>query len=273
MKLLDGNELAGFIKERQAKEVRSLHQGHGVVPKLAIVQTNDTPVINSYVRLKQRYADDLGILLERHLIDQSEAAKTIAALNQDTSVHGIIVQLPLADPSETDQLVNAVAPTKDVDALGKEAQLTPATALAINWLLAGYNIALDNKKLVIVGRGTLVGRPLEKLWLQSGLQPIVIDNTTPEADFLQTVRAADVIVTATGTPGVITSDMVAPGATIIDAGVASEAGKLVGDLADDVRVREDLTLTPAKGGVGPLTVCALFDNVIIAARATITNQQ
>ncbi|HEX6461792.1 MAG TPA: bifunctional 5,10-methylenetetrahydrofolate dehydrogenase/5,10-methenyltetrahydrofolate cyclohydrolase [Candidatus Saccharimonadales bacterium] len=266
MKLLNGRELAGYIKERQARQVRALRQAWHVVPKLAIIQTKDDPIINSYVALKKRYAEDILIELEYHLVGQAEAPEILKRLNNDKTVHGIIIQLPLSDPNKTDALVNAVAPEKDVDALGEASQFEPATAMSINWLLAAYNIDLRAKNIVIIGKGRLVGAPLEALWRKSGLEPIVLDATTSEAEFLKQVKAADVIVTGTGSAGVLASAMIKPNAVVIDAGVASEAGKLVGDLAPDVRERQDLTITPEKGGVGPLTVCALFDNVIRAAR-------
>jgi methylenetetrahydrofolate dehydrogenase (NADP+)/methenyltetrahydrofolate cyclohydrolase len=163
--------------------------------------------------------------------------------------------------------VNAVVPKKDVDGLGKEAILTPATAMAIDWLIAGYNVELRAKKIAIVGNGRLVGAPLAKLWKQSGLDVTVYDDTTE--DLPSAVRASEVIVTATGTPSLITAEMLQPGAVVVDAGTAAEHGKIVGDLAADVRLRDDLILTPEKGGVGPLTVTALFDNVIRAAQELI----
>jgi methylenetetrahydrofolate dehydrogenase (NADP+)/methenyltetrahydrofolate cyclohydrolase len=179
-------------------------------------------------------------------------------------VHGIIVQLPLEDPSQTDEICDLVAPEKDVDALGKRAIYEPATPMAIMWLLAGYNIDLRGKKIVLVGRGKLVGAPLEKILKSNELEVTVADRSTK--DMVATLQAADVIITATGNPGLITSEMIKPSAIVVDAGVAGEEGKTVGDLAADVRERIDLTITPEKGGVGPLTISALFDNVIRAAR-------
>lgn len=266
MKLLNGSELAGYVKERQAREVRGLRQAWQVIPKLVILQTKDDPVINSYVRLKKRYAQDILVELEVQTVQQEELQPAIEQYNKNPHVHGIILQLPLSDPRQTDNSVNLVAPEKDVDALGAAAQFDPATALAINWLLAGYNIELRGKNLVIVGRGKLVGAPLEKMWRASGLEPVVLDASTPQPLFIKCLRAADVIVTGTGNPGIISSSMIKPGAVVVDAGVATEGGRLVGDLAADIRARQDITITPEKGGVGPLTVCALFDNVIRAAR-------
>jgi len=267
MKLLNGSELADFIKERQAHEVRSLRQGARVEPRLAIIITVDHPAITTYVRMKQRYGADILVDVDVHRIEQSEAKQLIAQLNDDPGVHGIIVQLPLADPSETDEICDAVAPAKDVDALGKDATLEPATPLAITWLLAGYNVALEGRHIVLVGRGKLVGAPLERVLKASGYDVEVVDRGTK--DVRAVVETADVLITATGQPGLITSDMIKEHTVVVDAGVAGEQGKTVGDLADDVYERDDLTITPRKGGVGPLTICALFDNVIRAARATV----
>ncbi|HET8670303.1 MAG TPA: bifunctional 5,10-methylenetetrahydrofolate dehydrogenase/5,10-methenyltetrahydrofolate cyclohydrolase [Candidatus Saccharimonadales bacterium] len=271
MKLLNGKELAEFIKERQARQVRSLRQAWGVNPKLAIVLTVDNPVIGVYTRMKKAYGTDILIDVDIHRIEQDDAAATIAALNDDPSVHGIIVQLPLERPEETEQVVNLVAPRKDVDALGAHAEFDPATPLAILWLLAGYNIELEKgKKVVLVGRGRLVGGPLERMLRASGIDVQSVDRKTK--DITPIVSQADVLITATGTPSVLHSNMIKQGAVVVDAGVAGEEGKTVGDLDPDVYERDDLTLTPRKGGVGPLTVCALFDNVIRAARRTVESQ-
>lgn len=267
MKILNGKELSEYITERQARQIRTLRQAHKVFPKLAIIQTIDDPVIDMYVRLKKSYGEDILAEVDVHKIEQAHLMHTIQTLNEDVSVHGIIIQLPLADTAQTDEAVNAVLPAKDVDGLGDEATLTPATATAIDWLLAGYNVDLKGRKIAIVGNGRLVGAPLAKLWATTGLDVEVYDDTTENLE--SKVRAAQVIVTATGVPGLITSQMVQPGAAVVDAGTASENGKVVGDVAADVREREDLVITPEKGGVGPLTVAALFDNLIQAAQSTV----
>ena len=264
MKILNGKELAEFIQERQAHEVRALRQAHGIHPKLAIVLTIDHPVINVYMRMKTKYGSDILIDVEIHRVKQDKAPKLIEELNEDQSVHGIIVQLPLERPEETDTIVDLVAPEKDVDALGKDAIYDPATPMAILWLLAGYNVDLQGKKVLLIGRGKLVGAPLEKIFQNSGIDVSVATRSTEDlkAETLQ----ADVIITATGSPAILYADMIKEKAVVVDAGVAGEEGKTVGDLADDVYTRDDLTITPTKGGVGPLTVCALFENVIRAAR-------
>ncbi|MBC7943148.1 bifunctional 5,10-methylenetetrahydrofolate dehydrogenase/5,10-methenyltetrahydrofolate cyclohydrolase [Candidatus Saccharibacteria bacterium] len=270
MKILDGAELAGFIKERQLKQVRALRQSWRVIPRLAIIQTIDDKVIDTYVRLKQSYGADIYVEVDIYKINQSDILTQLQTLNEDTSVHGIIIQLPLADATQTDAAVNAVAPKKDVDGLGEDATLTPATAMAIDWLLAGYNVALEGKVIAIVGNGRLVGAPLARLWTRSGLNVAVYDDTT--TDLASVLQDAQIIVTATGVPSLITRDMVQPGTVVVDAGTAAEHGKIVGDVSADVRELDDITITPLKGGVGPLTVAALFDNVIHAARVVANRQ-
>ena len=271
MKILDGRELVGYIQERQAKQVRALRQAWQRYPKLAIIVASDNPVIDTYVRLKKAYGEEILIDVDVHNVDQATVPTLIDTLNSDDTVHGIIVQLPLIDPSQTDAIVNQIAPKKDVDGLGDNAQFISATATAIDWLAAGYNVTLKDRQIAIVGQGRLVGAPLAKLWRNGGLNVATYDETT--VDLQSEIRKADVIVTATGVPGLITSTMVSPGKVVIDAGTASENGQIVGDVANEVRERQDITITPTKGGVGPLTIAALFDNVITAARNTIPPEE
>ncbi len=263
MKLLNGQELAGYIKQRHAKQVRQL-VGVGVHPKLAIVQAKDDPIINTYVRLKRTYGADIGVEVEVHTPKLPEVPKLLGQLSNDKSVHGIIVQLPLPDPSHTEEIVNLVAPEKDVDSLGNKSKFEPATPMAILWLLNGYNVELKGKKILLVGKGKLVGEPLARVLKSSGYDVEVADRGT--SNLQGRCLESDIIVTAAGNPGIIHPDMIKMGAIVVDAGVASEEGKTIGDLAPDVYERDDLTITPHKGGVGPLTVCALFENVIRAAQ-------
>lgn len=267
VKLLNGKELAAYIQQRQVQQVRGLIQASEIQPKLAIVQLKDDPVIDTYVRLKKRYGAELGVLVESHHPTQEEAPLVIDGLNKDPSVHGIIVQLPIADPTKTDDIVNLVAADKDVDALGKSPEFEPATPMAIMWLLAGYNVSLTDKKVLLIGKGKLVGKPLQKILQDSGVDVTVADRSTK--DLKEETLAADIIITATGSPAILYPDMIKEGAVVVDAGVASEDGKTVGDVAPELFERDDLTITPEKGGVGPLTVCALFENVIRAARQTV----
>ena len=259
MKILNGRELAGFIKERQAHQVRALNKK----PKLLIIRDSDNPVIMKYVNLKIKYGEDIGIAVEDYCAkNAADITAKIKSANNDANISGIIIQLPLLDKTKTDELCNLIAPEKDVDGLGTNAKFDSATATAINWLLSGYDIKLTNKKIAIVGRGKLVGMPLYKMFTDSNYDVSLFHR----GDDLTNLKDYDIIITATGAPGLITNSFVKPGACIVDAGTASEDGVLKGDLAEEVRERQDLTaLTPPTGGVGPLTVTCLFDHVIQSA--------
>lgn len=256
MKELNGRELAGYVKERQARQVRQL-RAKKIFPKLAIFYDNDSPVIAKYMSLKQRYGEDIRIDVEVIKISKDDAREKLQAAAGDANVTGIIVQLPLAE-CEMD-ILDLIPLNKDVDGLRGESDT--ATAMAIHWLLTGYGIDLEHKKLAIVGRGKLVGAPLYKMWTDSKYDVSLFHR----GDDLDKLVDYDVIVTATGVPGLITSRMIKYGGVIVDAGTASEGGVIKGDLDDAARERDDLTLTPKIGGVGPLTVAMLFENVIRAA--------
>lgn len=261
MKSLNGKELAGFVKERQAHQVRSLQ----TQPKLLIIRDNENPVIQKYVDLKIRYGEDIGIIVTDYLAKDTEDVKSqILSANSDPTVDGIIIQLPLTDKSITEELCNLISPTKDVDGLGQNAAFDSATATAINWLLAGYDIKLDHQKIALVGRGKLVGAPLYRMFANSGFDVSLFHHGSD----LTKLNQYDIIITATGVPGLIVNSMVKPGAVLVDAGTASEKGVIKGDLAPEVRERQDLSaITPTIGGVGPLTVSCLFDHVISAHQA------
>lgn len=260
MRELNGSELAGFIKERQAKQVRALRQSWHINPRLAIVTDVENPVIETYMRLKQRYGADILIDVEIHRVPAGGALGVIQELNNRDDVQGIILQLPISNSDQTEELLESIREDKDVDGLRKRAIFQAATPTAISWLLAGYGIDLKGKKVAIVGRGRLVGAPLEKMWLKSGVDVTVFE----KGDDLSQLINYDIIVSATGVPGLIKSQVIKTKAVVVDAGTASENGKIVGDVSEEVRQRNDVIITPKKGGVGPLTVSALFDNVITA---------
>lgn len=259
MKILNGKELADFIKERQFIEVRSMRKK----PNLLIIRDSDNPVITKYVNLKKQYGKDIGVEVEDYFAkDSNDIAERIKSANNDSRINGIILQLPILEKDKTDELVNLINPEKDVDGLSKNGKYDSATATAILWLLTGYDIKLENKKIAIIGRGKLVGAPLYKIFKASNY---AVDLFHRGSD-LTKLNQYDIIITATGVPGLISSSHIKPGAAVIDAGTASEKGVLKGDLANEVRERKDLTaLTPKIGGVGPLTVTALFDHVIQAS--------
>ena len=259
MKELNGKELAGFIKERQAHVVRGMKKK----PTLLIIRDSDNPVITKYVNLKIRYGEDIGVkVIDYRANNSDDIREKILSANKDSEISGIILQLPILEKDKTDELTALIAPEKDVDGLSGNGNYDSATATAINWLLAGYDIKVATSKIAIVGRGKLVGAPLYKMYTDSGYNVSLFHR----GDDLSQLKDYDIIITATGKPGIITSDMVAPGAVIVDAGTASEDGVLKGDVAEAVRERKDLTaITPKIGGVGPLTVTCLFEHVLNAS--------
>ena len=272
MRFLNGAELRDFIKERQAKQVRALRQSWRVFPKLVIFYSSKNPVTETYMRLKENYGADILVEVERREVEISKLKEEIQKANINEDIHGIIVQLPLENKNgeklsknETEAILSEISKEKDVDGLNG-GNFIPATAQAINWLLAGYNISLENKKIAVVGQGKLVGAPLSKMFEDSGVDVSKFDELN-SSDMKEKLKDFDVVITAVGKPGLITSEMLKNKAVVVDAGTASENGKIKGDVEDSVReLREDLTITPIKGGVGPLTVASLIDNVIIAAR-------
>ena len=258
MKVLKGKELAGFVKERRAGLGRVITKK----PKLVIIRDSDNPVIVKYVELKKKYGEDIGVEVEDFLASSDDTVREkILAANKDVGVSGIIVQLPLKSNDNLDEILGLISPEKDVDGLSGKGRFDSATATAINWLLAGYDINLADKKIALVGRGRLVGKPLYKMWTNSGYNVEIFHRGSD----LEDLRNFDVIVTATGEPHLIKNEMIRPGTVVVDAGTASEDGVLVGDIEEAIREREDLAaITPRIGGVGPLTVGVLFENVIAA---------
>lgn len=269
VKFLYGSELTEFIKVRQLKQVRRLRQADKIKPKLLIIVNSEEPVIKTYVNLKQKYGEEIGVDVEVQKVDSDDTSKIINLINnanQDETIHGIIVQLPLGNMDSVQEVVNTIAPEKDVDGLAASTNASPfisATAEAINWLLAGYNVDVKNKKIAIVGAGRLVGGPLFKMWQASGYNVTVFDKSSEKMQ--EKLINFDIIISGVGQPSLIKPEMVQPGAVVVDAGTTSEGGTILGDVAEEVYKVKDIKITPRIGGVGPLTVAALFDHVIQAA--------
>lgn len=261
-KLLNGRDLADFIKERQAHQISTMKKK----PHLLIIRDSNNPIITKYVELKQHYGADIGVTVTDFLAkDTATIREKILSASEDPTINGIILQLPIKEKDQTDSLTALIAPEKDVDGLSGTGHFDSATATAIHWLLTGYDIPLENQKIALVGRGKLVGAPLYKMFTASHYDVTMFHR----GDDLTKLRNFDIIISATGVPGLISDSLVRPGAVVIDAGTASENGVIKGDLADSVRARTDLSaITPVIGGVGPLTVTCLFDHIIQAASAT-----
>ena len=260
MKILNGAELAGFIKERQAHEVRGMRRR----PTLLIIRDSDNPVIRKYVNLKMAYGEDIGVRVIDFCAKSTEEIRTkILEANADDGVDGMILQLPITEKDKTDELTALIAPEKDVDGLSGVGAFDSATATAILWLLSGYDVDLTRAKIAIVGRGKLVGAPLYKMFTESHYDVSLFHR----GDDLTKLKNFDIIISATGVPGLISGDMVKSGAVVVDAGTASDKGVLKGDVSGEVRGREDLGgITPISGGVGPLTVTCLFEHLLQTAK-------
>lgn len=264
IKFLNGAELASYISPRQAKQVRSLIQSRNIQPKLAIISSNpDNLAIQTYIKLKIKRGEELGVKTELFQIPQSQVPQKLQELAEDESVHGIILQLPLQDPTQTEQLLSLIPPQKDVDGLNPKSEIIPATPGAILWLLAGYNVDLKNQKILIIGQGRLVGAPLTKLLQEQNLDAQTLDITNSKQELSLAVQNADIIISAAGSPGLIKLKDLKDGQVIIDAGTSEQNGVILGDLNPEIyESKLNLKLTPQRGGLGPLTISYLFENLL-----------
>jgi methylenetetrahydrofolate dehydrogenase (NADP+) / methenyltetrahydrofolate cyclohydrolase len=270
--LLDGKALAARVRAEVAREVEELGRPIG----LATVLAGEDPASALYVKRKREACAEVGIESIHHeLAEDTPEADLIALveqLNEDESVTGILVQLPLAEHMDEDRVIRAIAPTKDVDGFhpisaGYLFQGRPtfvaATPSGIMELLRAYEIPLEGAHAVVIGRSNIVGKPMALLLLGENATVTMCHSRT--RDLPGVVRQADVVVAAVGRPDTVTKDMVKEGATVIDVGINRVDGKVVGDVAEDVREVAG-HLTPVPGGVGPMTIASLLRNTVRAAR-------
>lgn len=259
--ILDGRSLADFIKVRHFQQARSFR----LAPKLAIINASADPATHSYLTAKITYGQDIGVVVETHSpkANTSNIQELIQTLNQDNSVDGIIVQLPLPKSIDTAAVLDSVAPAKDVDGLGKASKFDPATPTAVLWLLAGYGVEFKDRTVAIIGQGRLVGAPLAKILQDSGAHVRTADVHTK--DLAAVTKGASIVVSAVGQPGIIKPDMIDPDTVIIDGGLGSQDGELAGDVDPAVQDVAGVKLTLPRGGLGPMTVAALYENLLRAA--------
>jgi methylenetetrahydrofolate dehydrogenase (NADP+)/methenyltetrahydrofolate cyclohydrolase len=286
-KLIDGKSAAAALRERVGKGVAELVAAKGVKPGLATVLIGADAASEVYVRSKGRVAVELGMASFDHRLPaettEAELLQLIARLNGDPAVHGILVQLPLPKHIDTSRILLAVDPDKDVDGfhpmnVGRLASLAsgapldfpvPCTPLGCSMLLADTLGSLSGKHAVIVGRSTLVGRPVAQLLLRVDCTVTNAHSRTRELPAL--CRTADILVVAIGKPAFVRGDWIKPGAAVVDVGinrVPAGDGKtrLVGDVAFDEALAVAGHLTPVPGGVGPMTVACLMYNTLQEAR-------
>lgn len=253
--VLDGRAVATNIYEQLKKDLNNRKL------KSSVILVGDDPASITYTNIKKKRAEELGIELEIIKLpantDQQSLEKIILDHNKDESVQGLLVQLPLPKEFDTQKIITMIDPSKDID--GFNGKYSAPTAAAILAILDFYKIELQNKVIVLVGHGQLVGRPLEKLLIDRGLNPVVCDSSTVDLP-AETIKA-DILVSATGNPGLITKDMVKDGAVVIDAGTAESNGKMVGDVSPEV-YELNINYTPNPGGVGPVTVASLLKNLL-----------
>ena len=274
--LIDGTALAREVRAEAARRAAAL----GMRPGLAVILVGDDPASAIYVRNKVKACEEAGFhsVLERYdaQMTQGELLARIAALNTDTTIHGILVQMPLPRHLDPHAVIEAIAPAKDVDGFSTTSAgalmsglpgLRPATPLGCMKLIESTGVALRGQHAVVIGRSNTVGKPMALLLLQANATVTVCHSATP--DLAMHTRQADIVVAAVGRIGTLTAAMVKPGAIVIDVGINRKVdGKLAGDVEFDA-VREVAGyITPVPGGVGPMTIAMLLMNTLQAAQAT-----
>ena len=269
---MDGRGLAQRIRARVAEEVAA----HDGPIGLATVLVGDDPASEIYVRRKREACEEAGIESIHHAppgdIAEDELLALVEELNADERVSGLLVQLPLPEHIDEDKIVRAVDPMKDVDGfhpvnagflLQGRPTLLPATPAGIMEILREYEIPLAGASAIVIGRSNIVGKPVAILLLAESATVTIAHSRTRE--LADRVRAADIVVAAVGRPGLVTAEMVKPGATVIDVGINRIDGKVVGDVDEGVREVAGF-VTPVPGGVGPMTIAMLLANTMRAAR-------
>lgn len=275
-RILDGRPLAAAIKQEVTAAVAELAAA-GRRPGLAVVLAGADEAAAVYTRRLERLAAEVGLAFRREELpkgtDTAAAIATIERLNQDPAVTGILVQMPLPPPIDAQAVTAAIAPSKDVDGvhplnagrlfLGLPG-LVPATPLAALELLKRYDIPLQGRRAVVVGRSNIAGKPMAILLLREHATVTICHTRT--VDLGSVTREAEVLVAAAGRPWLIRGDMVRPGAVVVDIGTNVVDGKLVGDVHYEEAAEVASAITPVPGGVGPLTNIILLRNVIQAAQ-------
>lgn len=238
---------------------------HAKPPSMAAILVGEDPASLNYVKAKENKAASLGIGFKLFhlsgLAVEKKILELIDDLNKNKYIDGIVVQLPLPEGIDTEKILKAISPDKDIDGFYSE-KFSPPTAGAILEILRFYKIDIKNKKIVIVGYGRLVGKPLAAMFKKKDIQPIIC---TSNSDITSETIDADIIVSATGIPRLIKPDMVSKEAVVIDAGTAESKGKIRGDVHPKV-YEKVASFTPTPGGVGPVTVACLMRNLVEAAK-------
>lgn len=274
---IDGKAVSAKVREEVAKEVAALKE-QGICPGLAVVIVGDDPASRIYVNNKKKACQATGIYSEEYALPaettQEELLALVDKLNHKKDIHGILVQSPLPKGLDEEAVVEAIDPKKDVDAfhaynVGKimlgDYQFLPCTPAGIMELLKAYDISVEGKRCVVIGRSNIVGKPMAMLLLHQNGTVTVCHSRTK--DLPEVTRQADILVSAVGKSHFVTADMVRPRAVVIDVGMnRDENGKLCGDVDFDQVEPIASYITPVPGGVGPMTIAMLLKNTVTAAK-------
>lgn len=276
-RIIDGKAVAKHIRENIAKEVEKLRH-EGVHPGLAVVLVGNNPASMVYVRNKGEACRTAGIYSEEiRLAEETTEAELLGVidkLNKDNRIHGILVQLPLPERINRENVLKAISPEKDVDGfheinMGRlmtgQDGLVPCTPLGIIKLLDHYHIPVEGKNAVIIGRSNIVGKPVALMLLNRNATVTICHTRTKNMSEL--CRQADILIAAVGRPHMISGDMIKEGAVVVDVGInRQDSGKLVGDVEFGGAAEKASWITPVPGGVGPMTIAMLLYNTLKAAR-------
>lgn len=275
--IINGKELAKNIRLKLKEEVEELKKAE-INPKLAVIMVGDDKASKVYVKNKSKACEEVGVEFEEYLLPANtkmkELLELIEKLNNDVTVHGILVQSPLPEELDANEAFKTISPKKDVDGfnpinVGKlslnQDCFVSCTPFGIIKMLETYNIPIEGANAVIIGRSNIVGKPLAKCLLNKNATVTVCHSKTK--NLKEITNKADILVAAIGKPKFVTADMVKEGATVIDVGInRMEDGKLVGD-TDFENIKEKVSyITPVPGGVGPMTIAMLMYNVVKAAK-------
>jgi methylenetetrahydrofolate dehydrogenase (NADP+)/methenyltetrahydrofolate cyclohydrolase len=276
MELLDGKKVSQLTKDRLKEKVEILKQ-EGITPKLAVIMVGSDSASQIYVRNKSKACDYIGIKFEEHLLPeetkQEELLNLIEELNNKKEINGILLQSPIPRNLDINEAFRKISPEKDVDGfhpvnvgklvLGQDTFIS-CTPFGIMKILEEYNIDIEGKNAVVIGRSNIVGKPMSQCLLNKNATVTICHSKTK--NLAEITKNADILVAAIGKPCFVTEDMVKPGAIVIDVGInRMEDGKLKGDVDFETVNQKASYITPVPGGVGPMTIAMLMTNVVKAA--------
>lgn len=279
-RIIDGKKISAAERESVAAETAEFTSQTGVIPHLAAVLVGDDPASQVYVRNKERACEKCGLRSTLHRLPQqttqAELLDLVRQLNEDSEVHGILVQLPLPDQLDATEVLDAITPARDVDGFHPEnvglmlqgrPRFLPCTPHGVMKMLEHENVPTAGAHAVIIGRSDIVGKPMGALLIQRGADATVTTCHSRTKDIAAVTSQADILIAAVGRPEFVTGDMVKPGAVVIDVGINRVDDRLVGDVQYEAAAEVASAITPVPGGVGPMTIAMLLRNTLTAAQA------